>query len=337
MNIHNRRSVCEAADRSLRQAGEDPKKLLFIYLGIVTGLSLICSGLSVVLSNRIADTGGLSNLRLRSVLSTGQTILPLIQMLAALGLEMGYATVMLQVSRDQKVTRDTLFSGFRHFFPLLWATLLQYLLYVGVAFMCVYLSCYIFLMLPASQPFYELVMPMVESASVLSGTIELDEATIMAAYDTMTPMLLIFLGLYLLVFVPMHYNYRMVIYRLIDQPHPRALMALHESRVMMRRNRLALFKLDLHFWWFYALQLLIVAVCYGDLLLSLCGITLPFSGTASYFVFLCLSLAVQFAGYYFTMNRVSVTYATAYEALLPRQEQKPEETSAPPVPWKNQY
>ena len=337
MNIRDRHSIHESANRALAQAQGEPRKILLIYLCIVTGLSLVMSALSVLLSNRIADTGGLGNLGLRSILSTGQAILPLVQMLILLGLEMGYCSTVLRISRGQPVSQETLFGGFRRFFPLLRATILQYLFYFALAFLCMYISIYIFLMLPMSSRFYDLMMPLVDSVSTLEGTLTLDEATLTAAYGTMMPLLWIFLGMFLLVFIPMYYNFRMVTYRLIDEPYPRARLALRESRIMMRRNRFALFRLDLSFWWFYAMQVLVMVLCYGDVLLPLCGITLPFSDTVSYFLFLSLSLALQFAVYYFAMNRIAVTYAVAYATLLPKQEAEPEVPQAPSAPWQDQY
>ena len=62
MNIRDRRSIYQTADHALEQAQGDPRKILLIYLGVVTALSLAASALSVLLSNRIADTGGLGNL-----------------------------------------------------------------------------------------------------------------------------------------------------------------------------------------------------------------------------------------------------------------------------------
>ena len=49
---------------------------------------------------------------------------------------------------------------------------------------------------------------------------------------------------------------------------------------------------------------------------------------------LCLSLLLQFVTYYLFMNRVSVTYATAYTTLIPREE--PKETT-PAKAWQDQY
>lgn len=339
MNIRDRRTIHQEAHRALADAKGDLRQILLIYLGIVTALSLAASGVSVFLSERIAGTGGLSNMGLRSVLSTAQTLLPMVQTLVLLGLEIGYCDVAMHVYRGEPVSRDTLFGGFRRFFPFLRAVLLQGFLYAGVALMCLYLSVYIFLLLPVSANFEALIIPLVSTASTLSGTITMDEATLAAATNAMMPTLWIFAALFLLIFIPMYYRYRMVSYCLIDQSRPRALLALHQSHMLMHRNRFALLKLDLSLWWFYGLQVLAFLICYGDLILALLGITLPWSATVSYFVFLILSLAVQFAVYYFSMNRVAVTYAVAYDALLASLKEKAGVKPAAPanVPWKDQY
>ena len=339
MNIRDRRSIHHAAGQAHVHARGDLKQIVLVYLGIITALSLAASAVSVILSNRIANTGGLSNMGLRSVLSTVQTLLPLVQTLVLLGLEVGYCNVAMQVYRGQPVSRDTLFDGFHRFFPFLRAMLLQALLYTGVAIASLYLSVYIFLMLPVSADFQALIMPMLQSTSALNGTILLDEASAMAISEAILPTLWIFAGLFLLIFLPMYYRYRMVVYCLIDQSRPRALLAMHQSRMLMHRNRFALLQLDLSLWWFYGLQVLTLLVCYGDSLLSMLGIALPWSATVSYFVFLILSLALQFAVYYFSMNRVSVTYAAAYEALLHSLQEKAGVKPPAPanVPWKDQY
>jgi len=339
MNIRDRRSIHQEARQTLAGARGDLKQIVLIYLGIITVLSLAASGVSVLLSDRIATTGGLSNMGLRSVLSTAQTLLPMVQALVLLGLEIGYCDVAMRICRKEPVSRDTLLGGFHRFFPLLRAVLLQGVLYIALGVMSLYASVYIFLMLPVSADFQKLMMPLVQSTTTLNGTITLDEATMMAASEAIMPTLWIFAVLFLMVFLPMYYRYRMVTYCLVDQSRPRALLAMHQSRMLMHRNRFALLKLDLSLWWFYGLQILAMVICYGDMLLALAGITLPWSATVSYFVFLILSLAVQFAAYYFCMNRVAVTYAVAYETLLHTLQEKAGVKPAEPanVPWKDQY
>lgn len=334
MNIRDRSAILNSADHSLANAKGDPKKILLIYLFIVTGLSLAVTLISIILSNRIADTGGLGNMGLRSILSTAKSVLPMLQSVILLGLEMGYCTMALNITRGQQISNDTLFGGFRRFFPLLRAQILLGFLYFGLGLLAVYPGAYIFLMLPISDGFYEVFTPMMESASQLTGAITIDEASMAAVSEALQPALWIMAALFLLLFIPTHYRYRMLTYRLIDQPRPGALRAMRESRNMMHRNRFALFRLDLKLWWFYALQGLTVLLCYADVLLPMLGINLNWSETVSYIVFLSLSLLLQFVVYYLFMNRVAVTYATAYAALLPKEQ--PKETK-PANPWQDQY
>lgn len=141
------------------------------------------------------------------------------------------------------------------------------------------------------------------------------------ALGPMVPViLLIFLGIFLALSLPLMYRYRMADYLLVDRPGIGALAALRESRFLMQGNRLRLFRLDLSFWWFYALSMLATVICYGDVLMQIFGIPLPFSADAGYFLFYGAYLAVNFAIYYFFVARVECTYAAAYDALAPRQQ-----------------
>ena len=51
-------------------------------------------------------------------------------------------------------------------------------------------------------------------------------------------------------------------------------------------------------------------------MLSLIGVTFPWSDTVSYYLFYALYLLMQLALYYFGMNRVYAVYAVAYDALM---------------------
>ena len=323
MNMQDRREIHRAAAAALAPRQDQMKKILLIYLGIITTLSLVASGLSMVLSDRIADTGGLRNMGLRSILSTAQTVLPMIQMLVMMGLQLGYNHAALGVTRGEDVSHDNLFGGFRRFFPLLRAWILQALLYIAAAVISLYASIYVFLFLPISNSFREAIMPLLgDSVSAINGTITLTEEIVAATATTVVPVLCIFAALYLLLVIPMYYRYRMVTFRILDQSQPRALVALRESRFLMHRNRFALLKLDLNFWWFYLLQALATTLAYGDILLPLLGVQLPLDETVSYFVFLILSLGLQFGVFYLFMNRVTVTYAVFYGVLQQKLQQK---------------
>ena len=62
-------------------------------------------------------------------------------------------------------------------------------------------------------------------------------------------------------------------------------------------------------------------LCYGDVLLPMAGVSLPWSDTVSYYLFYVLYLAAQFAVYYFLRNPAETAYAIAYDAIRPKEGQ----------------
>lgn len=315
MDIRNRRALKQTAAQSLAGAPGQPKQAALAYAGIAAALSLLTGAVNLLVSNRIAGTGGLANMGLRSILSTIQSILPLVQMLIVMGLGLGYQAAALKMSRRQESSPKTLLDGFYRFGPLFRMSLLQTVIYMAIAFVGMYVSIQIFIMTPLASDLWEVLTPILSSVTSLDSEIVLDEATLSAASMAMWPVFPIFAVLFLAAAAPIFYQYRMANFCLLDASKPGAITALRESRGMMRRNRFQLFKLDLSFWWFYLLELLVTVICYGDMLLPLLGVTLPWSDTVSYFLFYTLSLALQVGVYYLYLNRVNVTYATAYEAL----------------------
>ena len=97
--------------------------------------------------------------------------------------------------------------------------------------------------------------------------------------------------------------------------------ALRASSKMMRRNSLKLLKVDLHLWWYFLLSILCNLIAYGDMLLPMVGVNLPFNETVSFFVFYGVYLAAMFGVNYCFRNRVEATYMMAYESICPRPEE----------------
>lgn len=335
MDIRNRRAIHHAAGQALSSASADPKKIALWYTVICSVMALVSTVLTGFLTDRIDDTGGLSNMGLRSILSTGQTILPFVQLIITGCLSLGYHVAVLRIARGENAESRTLLDGFRNFGPILRAMLFQGLLYLSYGILSMYLSSFVFMATPFAAPFYEIMEPLMSSPSILNGAITVDEATLMAASEALIPMLWIWGGIFLLLFLPAYYGYRMTTFCIADDPRRGALAAMHRSKIMMRRNRIALFRLDLSMWWFYLLQVLISVVCYGDMLLPMIGITLPWSSMFSYYFFFVLSLALQIVSYYFLMNRVNVAYAVAYDSL--QNPGEPEKSTEPNFPFPTEF
>lgn len=320
MNIRAREEIHETARQALNRAPH-ARQILMTYIGINLGLSLLLVGLSFYFSNQISGTGGLGNIGLRSVLSTGQSVLPLVQLLINACLTLGYHIAILCFIRNFEASTQTLFTGFRFFFPMLRLLLLQVFLYAGLMFLSVYISSFIFMATPFSREFMAVITPVLESVTVMDTTLVLDDATFLAASKAVIPMFWIMIPVFALVALPLFYRLRMATFALADEPRRGALAAFVKSRRLMRGNCTALFRLDLSMWWFYLGEAVIGLVCYGDMLLPMLGIDLPFSSTVSYYIFYLLSMLMQLALYYFGMNRVYTAYAVAYDALQEAQPQ----------------
>ena len=319
MTLPSSRQLREDAGRQLSKARE-PQKIVLIYTGILLGVSAFSTVAQYLLGSGISQTGGLRNLGLRSMLSTVSNILPIAQYVILLCLGLGFAAAALRIARGQFASPKTLKAGFERFWPLAKCTLLQSLILLAVGFGSFYLAMAIYMFSPFSEGFFTIITPLLADESILStGIPVLDEATSLALMDQMLPMFIIFGILFLALAIPVTYRYRLVNYLIIDRPGIGAFAALRTSNSLMKGNKRRFFRLDLSFWWYYVLLSLASVVCYGDLVLAMLGISLPMSSTVSYFLFYALFLAADFGIYWFNLNRVEVTYALAYDALIPKQ------------------
>lgn len=312
MFIPSARDIKADAARAMNRA-RDPQKVILTYAGITVLLSALLTVANAILSNRIEGTGGLANFGIRSVLSTAQSVLPMLQSVVLLCLEFGYLHAVLRLSRGQYADHTDLKVGFRRFGAILRLTLLQYFLIFGITMMLFYLSIQIFILTPWSEPLLDLLTPIVTAGGDVTAL--LDDAAMTAAYQAMAPMLILYGILCCIVLIPLLYRFRMATYVLLDDPNGRAFAALRTSTRLMRRNGLRLFKLDISFWWYYLLLLLASAVSYGDVWLPMLGVELPFNETIGFYLFFFIYLAMLFGIYCFLRNPVEIAYAKAYDAI----------------------
>lgn len=326
MDIRNAKELKAAAGQALSRASFDPKKLALIHTGAALALSLVLTVLNYFLTRGIDDTGGLAGMGTRSILSTAQAMLSIGNALVLPFWEVGFIAAAISMARQQPATPDTLLSGFRRFGPVLRLWLLQGVLYVGIAILCLQLGTAIFIMTPLSDPLMELTEPMLTEGFVL------DDAMMETLAPYMTPAYVIFAIVFCAVAIPVFYRFRMAQFVIMDTEKVGALKALGTSHKMMRYNRWSLFKLDLSFWWFYGLQLVSTALCYGDVILEGLGVTLPISADAAFFGFYGIHILCQLALAWKTQSYVQTTYAQAYEALRP-EAQDPEPPVMKNVPW----
>lgn len=316
MDICDRRALKNTAKTALQEVPCNHKMLILTHTAIAAAVVLAIALINVFLDYRIADLGGLSGLGARTTLSAVQTVLRTASSIALPFWEMGYLFAVLRLARRQEANTGTLLDGFRNFGPVLRFYVLKYLLLAAIAFLCYYPSFFIFMLTPLSTPFIEALMPALSGNSAMDMTqLMLDDAAMEAATEALVPMLLIFLVVYLIVVAPVYYRLRLAEFALADDPQGGALRAMRASARMTKHRCMKLFLLDLSYWWFYALEGLLALLCYGDVLLPMLGVRLPFSDTAAYFLFYSLNLAGQILLYWWRRNEMMTTYAVVYDHL----------------------
>ena len=318
MNLKKPRAIRTAAMESLATQ-PNHHKVPLVYAGISALLSLAVTVIVYILALRIDNMTGLANMGNRAIFSTIRSTLPVAQLIFLIGWEMGYLMCALRYARRRYVEPMDLKNGFQKFWPILRAKILMGFVYIGIGLVSMYASVFIFMSLPISNAFYEIVTPLMESVTVLNPTILIDEATLAAASAAMWPALVIFAVVFTLVSLPTYYGFRMVSFCIADSGSKGALMAMRESKAMMKGHKWELFKLDLSFWWFFLLEGTIGVLCYLDVILPMVGITLPWPSTVSYYGFYILSLVCQVVLYWACLNRVTVSRAVFYDAIRPQE------------------
>jgi len=319
MDIRNTRAMKAFAAERLSGAPQE-KRIVLICSGLVMGLALLATVIQYVLGLQIDRMGGLSQMGTRTVLSTVQSMLPLVQSLVVMCLELGYVAAMLRIARGQYSSPNTLRLGFARFWTLLRCSVIKGLVYASLMICGMYLASMIFVASPLGQPFLEAMDSMSVGTSLLNPQIVLDDVTVMRLAPTLLPMFAMTVAAACILVIPVSFRFRMADYVIIDKPAVGAMAALRESRAMMRGNCLKLLKLDLSYWWYFIALFVISCTANLDQWLAMLGVALPIPEVAAYFGFYIVYLALQMVVYYFLRNRIEVTYGLFYDAVKPEEK-----------------
>lgn len=332
MDIKNHRAIKQEAAFALSQASYDPRKLVFIHSGVTLGVTLLLTVLNFVFARQIDMNGGISGLGVRTMLGTIQSVLQFVSRILIPFWQIGFVYTVLRLARKQSVGPRSLLKGFSHIFPVLGLMCLEAIVIAGIGFISMYLSSMAVMMTPFAVPLANAMKPLMEG-SILNPAV-LDEAAIASVLSSMKPVLILWLVVFGAVMIPILYRFRMARFLLMDAPAPRAFGALIGSCRIMKRNCMDLFRVDLSFWWYYGLQVLIILIGYGDVLLPRLGIGLPFSEDVSFFLFYILYVVLQFALLLWAKAQVDTSYAVVYDQLLTQPPQSGREQKAPgKMPW----
>ena len=310
---------------SLSQANK-PGRVILIHTGVVLLATLLLSIADFLLSQLISNTGGLNGMATRSILTTIQSLLRLAQIIAIPFWQIGYTYYTLKVARGAPTRLTDLTEGFRRFGPVLRLKALM----AGMLFLLMMVSSYagsiLFMMTPWATP---VLREMEALLATNPSEAELMEAFTVIATDASVPILIICGLCFLAGGIFLFFRFRLADLWLMAHPDSGALAALRNSKKAMQGNWKAMFHIDLGFWWFYLLELLVSVLCYGDRFMGLFGLEMTNDAFSHYLIFFSLYVWAHMALYWWKRNEVAVTYAHAYLTLCPDPVETKEEEKNP--------
>lgn len=292
------------------------RKLVLLYCGVIAALSLGSNGLHLLLDDQIGTTGGLDGVGLRSVLQTIQEVLGYINMFFTPFWSAGFLYAMVNMVRGESPKGTDLLEGFRRFGRILMSTLYEAALTISLAVSTFFLAMLIFGFTPMADEFTELMTPVLSDPNLYLADGTFNTALIPAEAITTgsIPLICIWMVLLFTVCVYMSYCFRMAPYLMMERKIG-GVAALFESRRLMRGHKWQMLKLDLRFWWYHGLGMVVSVVCYLDVILALLGVPVPFGEMTMYFLTLGAYCVLLTALYLWKKCDVDAAYVLAYEAI----------------------
>lgn len=314
----------QEAGKQLQENGNGFSRLILLHTAISAGVSLLLM-LITWLSQQWATEGGLGNMGIQTLLTTGQTMLQLINMIAVPFWDAGLIFCSLRLLRRQSNSLYTLAEGFRRWGPIGSSLVIQGLIYFFITMASSLASSFIVSALPLPPSLLDDLTAFVEApAFPLTDSVKIFLALYMVVYAAT---LFIFL-------IPKVYLHRLISYKIMDVEPCSGIQAVMYSRTIMRGHRKKLFLLDLHFWWFYLLELIISIISTGNSILTEFGIPLPINADVALWIFPIAALLMRLVLYYFAKPRLIVSYAVFYQKVSEGSLSEPETPQPKRMPWK---
>ena len=319
----------QAAREDLSQASADAGRTVLIHTGASAAAIVLLAVLDYFLNRQIGTTGGLSGLDRRALLSTVQTVLRFLYVTLLPFWLIGYTFFTLRLSQRNNAGPASLLEGFRRFNTVLRLLFLKSFLIGGVLFFGIQVGYFLFCFTPWAAPLLEVAQTILESGESVDILL-LEEDMFNALMEVKVPLLITTLLTALVFGAPIFYRFRLSDLHLLEYPEEGAFQALAASTRLMRGSYGAMLRLDLHFWWYHGLHLLVLLLGSAGIFIPFAGIQLPIPSdvvpviTATLFALFSLALA------WWKKNPVRVAYVHAYEILQdPPAEPEPEPGNQP--------
>lgn len=314
MAILNTRELKERGAAAAREHRGGTVRLVLLYCGVIAAISLGSNGLNLYLDAQIGTTGGLDGLGLRTILQTVQEALSYINMLFGPFWAAGFLYSMIGMVRGQEPACRDLTEGFRRFGRVLFATIYELMLAVSLAMAAMMVAFGIFLFSPWGTAVSAILEPVLPSLILADGTVDMTQFPQAAMTYGVIPLVVLWVVLFFASYIFLRCCFRMGTYLMMERKIG-GVAALFESRRLMRGHKWQMLKLDLRFWWYYALNGVISAVGYLDVILALFGVELPVSSTVMFFLTLVAYCVLQTALSLWKKCEVDAAYVLAFEAI----------------------
>ena len=313
--------------------GRDTTRMAAIHTGAIVLVGIILTLVQLMLANAMEGAAGLSGLGTVSILQTAQTVLQWANTLLVPFWNLGFLYVALRWARGASAQTQDLLMGFHRILPCIGLLLNRFLLSFCVMFLCVNLCSGLYMMLPASTDLLDLAANAGSDMEAFYASLTQQDVSMLI--HALAPLLIVWGVLCLVVLTPLMYRFRLAEYVILDHKEAKAFPAMLISASLLRRRLWQLFKLDLRFWWYYALKALCMLLCYGDLLLDMLGISLPIGVDAAYILFYVLYLVLLFGVEVCFRSRVDTAYGSFYDALKEMGPALRKSAAMPPqkMPW----
>ena len=292
------------------------RRLVLVYSGVLAAIALGSNGLNLLLDSQMGSTGGLGGLGLRSWLQTGQQILNLVNLFFGPFWSAGFLLAMLHMVRGEAPTPGHLTGGFRRPGRMLGFMAFEFLTVIMLLMSATYLAGMIFAFSPLGSRFAELMGPVMNDPNLISpeGMVNAELIPVQALEMAALPMTVLLAVIFLPAYIWMCYGFRMALYLLMDTPVG-GVRAHFDSLRLMRGRKWQLFKLDLRFWWYHLLGVLILGVGYLDTILGMLGLPLPMDETAMFFLTLAACCILQMGLYLWKKCEIDGAYVLAFEQI----------------------
>ena len=313
LNIRELKARAAALTAEHRSAA---RLLVLWYCGVTAVLTLGSSGLNLYLDSQIVSTGGLSGIGLRSILQTIQEILTLVNQFFGPFWSAGFLLAMMGMVRGQAPHPRTLVEGFRRFFTVLGHMAFRFLLMVITAITAVNLSAALFSLTPLGQRFsQEMTQVMSDPNFILpSGAVNMELIPQELMLEAGLPLTGLVMALFGLLYLYICYPFRLSMYLVLQRPMG-VIRAHFESLRLMRGHKWSMLKLDLSWWYYYLLTVLIGVVGYLDLILGIMGIPLPMDETVMFFATMAAYCVLITLLCLWKKCPMDASYVLAFEAI----------------------